>query len=95
MHVRFSEDALSDLKNIRDYIEPRSPQGFQRVTAAILTTAAQLETFPLLGHEGRIETTYEIVVPRTPFIIVYSLPDSIYVDIDRVLHGRQRYPLVD
>lgn len=95
MHVRFTDDALSDLQNIKDYLEPRSPQGFQRVTTAILTTAAQLETFPLLGHEGRVETTFEIVVPRTPFLIVYSLPNSIYVDIDRVLHGRQRYPLDD
>ncbi|WP_424992633.1 type II toxin-antitoxin system RelE/ParE family toxin [Oceaniradius stylonematis] len=52
MHARLSEDAETDLYTIRDYLEPRSPQGLQRVLSAIFTTIGQLELFPLLG-KGR------------------------------------------
>ena len=86
MQVRLAADAEADLDEIRDYLEPRSQQGLERMLSAIFTTIGQLESFPLLGHNGRVDGTYEIVVPHTPFFIVYSLPD-------RILHVRQNYPL--
>ncbi len=92
MHARLSADAEADLDAIKDYLEPRSPQGLQRILSAIFTTIGQLETFPFLGHDGRVGETREIVVPRTPFIVIYSLADEYYIDIDRVLHGRMKYP---
>ncbi len=92
MHVRLTDDAVADLENLKEYLGPKSPQGYARIAAAIFTTIAQLETFPLLGREGRVEGTYEIAVPRTPFLLIYSLGDPLFIDIDRVLHGKQKYP---
>lgn len=92
MHIRLTDDAVADLENLREYLEPQSPQGYTRVATAIFTTMAQLESFPLLGREGRVENTYEIAVPRTPFLVIYSLNDPLFIDIDRVLHGKQKYP---
>lgn len=95
MHARLTEDAEADLDAIADYLTPRSPQGLARILSAIFTTIGQLESFPFLGHDGRVDGTRELVVPRTPFIIVYSLPDQYYIDIDRILHGRLKYPPED
>lgn len=92
MHVRLTDGAVGDLENIRNYLEPKSPQSYMRIAAAIFTTMAQLETFPLLGREGRVEGTYELAVPRTPFLLIYSINDPLFVDIDRVMHGKQEYP---
>ena len=92
MHVRLTDDAIADLVSLKDYLEPRSPQGLERMLSAIFTTMGQLETFPLIGHDGRIEGTREIIVPRTPFIVIYSIADELHIDIDRVLHGAMKYP---
>jgi len=92
MHIRLTDDAVADLVNLQEYLEPKSPQGYARIVTAIFTTMAQLETFPLLGREGRVEGTREAAVPRTPFLLIYSLDDPLFIDIDRVLHGKQIYP---
>jgi len=92
MHARFTEDAKADLASIEEYLEPRSPQGLQRILSAIFTIISQLESFPFLGHEGRVEGTRELVVPRTPFIIIYSLNEPYYLDIENIVHGRLKYP---
>lgn len=59
---------------------------------AIFTVAEQLESFPLMGRVGTVEGTREIVVPRTPFRLIYTLDDPQFVDIIRVLHGARQYP---
>ena len=92
MHVRFSADAEADLRSIENQIKPQSPDGFLRVISAILTSAMQLERFPLLGRPGREGNTRELSIPRTPFVIVYCLPDEYHIDIERVLHDRQEWP---
>ncbi len=92
MHARLTADAEADLDAIKDYLAPRSPQGLERILSAIFTTIGQLESFPFLGHDGRVPSTREIAVPRTPFIIVYSLNDAAFIDIDRIFHARRKYP---
>ncbi|MEM7173278.1 MAG: type II toxin-antitoxin system RelE/ParE family toxin [Pseudomonadota bacterium] len=92
MHVRFSADAVADLRSIENYVKPVSPTGFLQIISSILTSAGQLERFPLLGRIGREGETRELSVPRTPFVIVYTLPDEYHVDIERVLHERQEWP---
>ena len=92
MHVRLSNRAEADLQEIKNYLEPLSRQGLERILSAIRTTTGQLETFPLLGRHGRVEGTYELTVPRTPFFVVYAIPDQIYIDILRVMHTARSYP---
>ena len=93
MHLRLSDDAQADLRALRDYLQFESPQGYRRLLTAIFAAFDQLETLPLLGREGDISGTRELTVPRTPYRIVYSLPDAYHVDVERVLHGRLKYPM--
>ena len=87
MHVRISDDAQSDLRLIRDYIAPRSRQGYSRIITAIFSAFDQLEAFPLLGRIGEVTGTRELSVPRTEYRIFYTLPDEYHIDVERVLHA--------
>ncbi|MGE6698224.1 type II toxin-antitoxin system RelE/ParE family toxin [Hyphomonas sp. NPDC076900] len=84
MHIRFSADAEADLEQLAEWLQPRSAQGLDRLLTAVFTTIAQLEGFPLLGKEGRVEGTRELVVPRTSLIVIYTLPDAYHLDIERI-----------
>lgn len=63
--------------------------------AAIFTTAGQLESFPFLGRQGRVQDTFEIIVPRTPFFLVYTIPNKLFIDIEAVIHMSRKYPFED
>lgn len=92
MHIRLSADAEADLEQLAEWLHPRSAQGLDRLLTAVFTTLAQLEGFPLLGREGRVEGTRELVVPRTSLIVIYTLPDAYHLDVERILDARQKYP---
>ncbi len=92
MHIKLSEGAEADLLAIKDYIEPRSPQGYQRVMVAIFTTMEQLESFPILGREGEVDGTRELSVPRTDYRIIYRLNPPYDVEVIGVWHGARKYP---
>lgn len=85
--------ALSDRDGQIDYIAA------QNVTAAldqgdrIEHGVDLLAEQPELGRVGRKGGTRELVIPQTPFIVVYRVrPKAGRVEILRVLHGRQKYP---
>ena len=92
MHVRFSDEARADLLKIQDYIADRNPTAGQLVVHTILTTAYQLENFPFLGRQGRVDGTREITVPKYPYFIVYTIPDEYHLDIEAIFHTSQLYP---
>lgn len=92
MHLKFSNKAEADLKAIHTYISERNPDAAQRIVTSILMSAYQLEKFPFLGKPGRVQETRELTVPRTPYIIVYWLPDEYHIDVLHILHDRQQWP---
>ena len=44
------------------------------------------------GKLGRMQNTYEAVVPKTPFIIAYHLGKDNSLNIVRVIHGARDWP---
>lgn len=68
-------------------------------SAAALTLDGEIERqidllakYPLMGREGRVKGTRELVISRTPYIAVYRVKRK-RVEILRLLHGAQRWPL--
>lgn len=92
MHVRFSANAESDLRDIIDFLKPRNDLACERIVTAIMTASDQLSRFPFLGRDGRVAETRELSIPRTPYIIVYTLPDAFHVDIENIVHDRRQWP---
>lgn len=89
MVVRWSESAAGDLKNISDYTkETFGPTQAHRIARSIYETAKALRTYPRRGRVGRRPNTREILVPGSPFYIVYAVRDS-RIEIVRILHSAQ------
>ena len=48
---------------------------------------------PKLGRPGRMKGTRELVIGRTPFIVVYRVrPRAARIEVLHLLHGSQQWP---
>lgn len=86
----WSEDAETDLDSITEYIARDDVMAAIGMRNEIEGQIERLREFPLSGRKGRIEGMRELVVARTPCIVVYTASDA--VQIIRILHGAQQWP---
>jgi len=84
------ESALRDLERAMAYIAERNPIAAVSQLAEIERQVQRLTAHPRSGRVGRMQGTCELVVTRTPFVVVYTVRDT--VDLIRVLHGAQQWP---
>ena len=49
MNVRYSREAIEDLRRLRDFIEVKNPRAARKAASIILEGIGQLKSFPLLG----------------------------------------------
>ncbi len=92
VHVEWSTEALDDLEELRGYIEARNPQAAFGLFVAIVEHVAQLPKHPNLGRPGRVPGTRELVVPRTRYVIAYTVIVSRTIRILGVRHGARNWP---
>jgi plasmid stabilization system protein ParE len=60
------------------------------VVDRLFGSAELLISFPLMGHVGRVSGTFEWVVPRLPYIVVYEVDQAEgQVIVTAVFHGAQ------
>ncbi len=90
MRVRWLRSALRDLELQIDYIAADDPQAAARASERVRGATERLADFPEMGRAGRVPSTRELVVARTPWIVVYRVATS--VEILRVIHSSQRWP---
>lgn len=90
MQIRWEEDAINDLINLRDYIQKDNPVAAEKVAQKILSTVDLLLDHPLLGKAGRIHETRELVIAGTPYTVVY-LVEFESVTLLRIFHQRQSW----
>jgi toxin ParE1/3/4 len=91
-HIRWTEPAANDLTEICDYIKEQKSQAIARKVAIQIYDAINtLERFPNLGRPGRQSGTRELVFSGLPYLAVYRVRGNI-VEINRILHGAQRWP---
>lgn len=72
-----------------DHISSDSPQGAAHVHDQIFHTLSFLADWPDMGRQGRRPGLRELVVPRTPYLVLYRRTQR-DVFILRVLHGSRK-----
>ena len=86
LKILWSEDALADVQKILAFIARDNVQNAHLVADRIDHSIALLAETPF-GKPGRMQSTYEAIVPKTPFIIAYHLGKDNSLNIARVIHG--------
>ena len=91
MQVFWTLPALNDLEEIQDYIAQESPVAAYRLVADVMDRAdSLLSDNPMIGRRGRVNGTRELVMSRTPYIVVYRVNSR--VEILAVIHGAREWP---
>jgi toxin ParE1/3/4 len=90
MELVFDDQSIADLEGIYNWIAEDSPTAAKRVAQRLLSSIELLISFPLMGHAGRAQGTFEWVVPRLPYIVVYEV-DRVgeRIIVTAVYHGAQ------
>jgi toxin ParE1/3/4 len=74
-----------------DYIAADKPSAAARIDTQIEHQIDLLLSHPLMGREGRVQGTRELVISNSPFVIVYRIKGQ-NIEVLRLLHGAQRWP---
>lgn len=89
MIVRYSRRAQSDLVDILDYIEARSPIGARNVKLAIKRTIETISENPNVGHPTGHAATRGLPIGRYPYLVYWTVEaDEIW--IVHLRHGARR-----
>ena len=91
MIVRWLKTARNNRFEQLDYIAADNPTAAARVDEEIERQTDLLAQFPNMGREGRVNGTRELVINRSPYIVVYRVKKD-RIEIIRLLHGAQRWP---
>ena len=93
MRILRAETYADDLEQIARAIAKDKPGVALAMWEEIEAQVERLKDFPNSGRTGRAAGTRELVIPRTPFIVVYRVRKKLdRVEILRVLHGAQKWP---
>jgi toxin ParE1/3/4 len=101
--IRWLRNALGNVQSIHAYYIDEGSQKTARVVCQLIVkTVNQLKEFPNLGRIGRVSGTRELVVPKTPYLVIYrevslnrreARGATREVQILRILHSSQKWPI--
>jgi toxin ParE1/3/4 len=89
--IVWSPRAIQHLAHLRSHIARDNPKAANRIAGARLDAVERLAELPNLGRPGRVAGTRELVVPGTPYVILYRLRGD-RLEVIAVFHGRQKWP---
>lgn len=79
------------MRHLHEYISQDNPAAASRMVSRIRDAVERLGRHPHMGANGRVESTRELVIAGTPYIVVY-VEDRGRVQIAAVIHGAMRWP---
>ena len=91
MEIVWTRPALADLAAIQAHVAERSAAAAWALTTAVVDrTTTLLADNPLIGRQGRVAGTRELVVSGTPYIVAYRVRSR--VEVLAVMHGAREWP---
>jgi plasmid stabilization system protein ParE len=91
MKIRWMPLAEQDLAAAYEYFGQDNPRAASRLVTRVFQAVEMLSRFPSAGHPGRVDTTRELSIARSPYIVVYR-PTHNEIQILAVIHGARRWP---
>lgn len=91
MKVVWTRPAIQDRDHQIRYIAKENPTAAREQLRRIRKQYPVLGQHPEMGRPGRVPETCELIISRTPFVLVYRLTPE-QVEILRMLHGSQQWP---
>jgi toxin ParE1/3/4 len=92
VEIVWSPLALKRLQEIRAYIARDKPDVAERIAMRIVAVVEALRNHPRLGRAGAEPGIRELVIGRTPYIVVYSVRGR-RITINTIWHGAQHREL--
>jgi toxin ParE1/3/4 len=89
VEIVWSPLARSRLRQIRAYVERDKPETAERLATRIVAIVEALRNHPHLGRAGAESGIRELVVGKTPYIVLYRVQDQ-RVIISTIWHAAQR-----
>lgn len=89
MKIEWADSARRDFEDAIAHIEQQSRSGARRVGERILAAVDLLEQFPEAAPRSRHRGLRQLVVARTPYIVIYRIERD-RVEIRAVVHAAQR-----
>ena len=83
--------AAADLRAAYEYIAEDNVAAAEALLERIFSAVERLGQYPRMGRGGRVEGTRELVIPGTPFVVVYRTGRD-RVEVLAVLHAARRWP---
>ena len=89
--IVWSDDARIDMLKLIEHIAKDSIQNANLVADRIHQSTDLLSQMQF-GRAGRVFDTYEALVPKSPFIVVYRLVEPNRLAIVRIIHTSRNWP---
>jgi toxin ParE1/3/4 len=91
MIVEWLPAAEDNLETIVSYVAEHDPNAAKRLAERIIVAIGRLAETPLMGRDGRVSGTRELILADTNYIVPYVVEGDAVV-ILRVLHRSRRWP---
>ncbi len=92
MNIKWSDEALEDLRSLQADIARDSPTAATKVAMVIIESVENnLSENPQISRPGRVSGTRELVIAQTSYIVPYRVQAGT-IQILRVYHGASRWP---
>jgi toxin ParE1/3/4 len=85
MRIVWADSARLDFDKAIAFTKTEGPKGARRIGDRIVEAVALLEQFPELAQASRHRGLRQLVVARTPYIVVYRIHED-RVEIRAVIH---------
>ena len=89
VEIVWSPVALARLREIRAYVAPDKPEAAAQLATRIVAVVEALRDHPYMGRVGAQPDIRELVIGRTPYIVLYRVQPKRIV-ISTIRHGAQQ-----
>ncbi len=91
MRLIWSRPAIDIRRSIFDRIKVEALEAAKRTVTKLRDRANSLQSMPHQGRMGRVSGTFELVISRTPYILIFAIEGN-EIRILTILHHAQQWP---